>query len=104
MEIITTENLEIIPLPSDYGEDAVFREELETWFSTQPIRNVSGIRNIAMHRNGYYFTDKGVVITLSGFVQKAKPGSYLVLNDRGVIVVMSKKILQSTYPKIKVAL
>ena len=87
--------------PIREGEIDGYTEIISNILEANNVKNVKNMRNRALVRNGYCFEGERLVITLSGFPQKGRPGSYLVRNERGVFIIMSPKNLLETYPKFK---
>ena len=89
-------------IPEKFWEIDGYEEIISNLLEINGVKNVRNMRNRALVRNGYYFEGERLVITLSGFPQKGRPGSYLVRNERGVFIIMSQKNLLETYPQLKV--
>ena len=94
-------NVLIHYIPEKFWEIDGYEEIISNILEANDVKNVRNMRNRALVRNGYYFDGERLVITLSGFPQKGRPGSYLVRNERGVFIIMSTKNLLETYPQFK---
>ena len=91
------DGIKIAYLPEKFMEDENFRKELFGYLKER-IKNVSKVQKIDLVRNGYMVEDNHLIITLCGFRQTVQGGTYLVENERGVIVSMDITTLLGTYP------
>ena len=91
------DGIKIAYLPENFMEDENFRKELFGYLKER-IKNVSKVQKIGLVRNGYMVEDNHLIITLCGFRQTVQGGTYLVENERGVIVSMDITTLLGTYP------